>query len=217
MKLRWIWVCVAVMLVVGCGSDNSTGDRWDVGENQQTDAGQDVGSDVGGDGGPGCLAHVPAQHRAAAAACDHVRPDTEPDPGPSYGGPMDCTQNSDCTDGDNGRCVGNGHDGWHCTYDECFADSDCPTSSVCACEGGFRSDANVCLAGNCRTDADCGDSGYCSPSFGSCGSYSGVVGYFCHTCDDECVDDADCGGGGAYCMFDQSVSHWICSTMMCAG
>jgi hypothetical protein len=48
-----------------------------------------------------------------------------------------------------------------------------------------------------------------------------VTGYFCHTCDDECVNDSDCGGsdgyGDPYCMYNQSVGHWMCSTAQCAG
>ncbi len=167
-----------------------------------------------------CLPSVPDAHREAGAMCDDDRaPGVSPPDDPFA--PADCQTDDDCTDGPNGRCTGNSHDGWYCTYDQCFDDSGCGGGSVCECEGGFRSDHNVCLPGNCVTDADCGETGFCSPSFGECGNYSGVVGYFCHTCEDECVNDSDCGGSvdgwGAYCMYDRGVGHWRCSDSHCAG
>ncbi len=138
------------------------------------------------------------------------------------GPPASCTTDAECTSGENGRCTGNSHDGWACTYDGCFQDDDCSAGSICQCEGGFRSDANVCLAGDCHVDLDCGPLGYCSPSLGSCGDYGGIVGWFCHGADDECIDDTDCPGagvpfGGGYCAFDPVVGHFRCSTQQCAG
>jgi hypothetical protein len=73
---------------------------------------------------------------------------------------------------------------------------------------------NVCLGGNCRVDADCGPGGYCSPSFGSCGAYAGVVGYYCHTAKDKCVDDAECASD---CRYDTIMGAWACGTSSCAG
>lgn len=173
------------------------------------------------DGGDvSCLPHAPAAHRSAATECDHERrPGTSPEPG--GGPPATCTTDADCTDGINGRCNGNGHDGWNCTYDRCFADDECSGGGVCECEGGFRSDANVCLPGDCRTDADCA-TGFCSPTLGSCGDYTGTVGWFCHTCEDECVDDSDCAGDGGifgapYCAFDPALGHWACANSHCVG
>jgi len=176
----------------------------------------------GGTGG--VTHHEPANHRATATACDHVRATNDPGVPDGEVGPA-CRSHADCTAGENGRCVGNGHDGWHCTYDACFADADCPTVDdgprLCACGAGDRSDNNVCLTGNCRVDADCGAAGYCSPSLGSCGNYFGFEGYFCHTPDDECSDDSDCGAGGSYgapyCAFMPSTGHWQCSTAQCVG
>ncbi|MGK0360759.1 MAG: hypothetical protein ACI9U2_003073, partial [Bradymonadia bacterium] len=145
---------------------------------------------------------VPAKHRPAPIDCDDARgPGATPEEG---GAPVDCLTDDDCPDGDNGRCTGNGHDGWYCTYDRCFADADC--DGVCQCGGGFRSDHNVCLGGDCRVDADCGAAGFCSPSFGDCGAYTGVNAYYCHTSDDTCIDDADCEGEpqfgfDPYCAF----------------
>jgi len=158
----------------------------------------------------------PADHRAQAVACDNMRDTTPADPQP---GNAQCQVHADCTDGDNGRCTGNGHDGWYCTYDECFVDGDC--EHVCACEGGFRSDFNHCIGGNCRTDADCGRGGFCSPSLGSCGHYDKADGYWCHTAEDECVDDTDCGTQpgdfGPYCAWSAELGHWACSNQECVG
>jgi len=178
-------------------------------------------------GAGGVTPREPVKHRASETTCDHTRP-SNPSNAPADGDPtrVACHSHEDCNQGENGRCVGNGHDGWQCTYDNCFADADCASSSsaeprLCMCEGGVRSDNNVCLPGNCRLDADCGTGGYCSPSLGSCGNYSKVVGYYCHTPDDECVDDADCGGGAAsalaYCAFMPTIGHWKCSTTHCVG
>jgi hypothetical protein len=118
-----------------------------------------------------------------------------------------------------------------CTYDTCFKDSDCDNTTstcgievpeghaVCGCGLGFHSDNNTCLTpGNCRTDADC-RGGYCSPSFGICGNYSGITTYYCHTARDRCVDDEDCAssGMGAYCAYSPMEGLWSCSTSECLG
>ena len=135
---------------------------------------------------------------------------------------MSCTTNAECTEGTNGRCDGNSHDGWQCTYDQCFDDGECG-DGVCECQGGFRSDNNICLqTGNCRLDADCGGCGFCSPTLGDCGDYLGTVGYYCHTPADECVDDSDCApdpqqGGPPHCSFAPAVGHWKCSYAQCVG
>lgn len=166
---------------------------------------------------------VPRQHRATRAACPTDRP---PSTCTGGGAPAACTVDGDCTMGRNGRCVGNPHDGCRCNYDTCSDDSACMTGGPCACRLSTRgaAGANVCLPGNCQIDADCGAGGYCSPTFGSCGEYSGVVGYRCHTPQDECVDDEDCAGVDAgflgqrpYCMYAQEVGHWRCSNSACAG
>jgi hypothetical protein len=81
---------------------------------------------------------------------------------------------------------------------------------VCAC--GI---ANQCKKGNCRLDSDCGQGGYCSPAIDTCGA---VLGYYCHSASDECVNDEDCtnrdGGLQRYlgCLPDPSTSfsRWVC-------
>ena len=163
---------------------------------------------------------VPEKHRAVATKCDGIRSASAP-VAPPTGSMALCRTDSECTQGRNGRCTGNPHDGWACTYDQCEIDSACG-AFVCECEGGFRSDNDVCLAqGNCRVDAECG-SQYCSPTLGDCGDYTKTVGYYCHTPKDECIDDVDCPKSDAafvrpYCAYDHKVSHWKCSTSQCAG
>ncbi len=176
----------------------------------------DAGPVIEEDGGPSCLPHAATEHRTEVAACDHVRgPGSPPEPGTF---PGDCTSDAECTDGENGRCTSWGRGGAGCTYDQCFVDGDCGPGATCECGAG--SGANVCKPSNCRTDDDCA-TGFCSPTFGSCGAYSGNVAYYCHTCEDECVNDADCGGdgswGAAYCAFEPTVGRWICSDSHCAG
>lgn len=168
---------------------------------------------------------VPRVHRASRETCSPTRPPSSCD-NLGGGAPNMCSADSECTEGTNGRCVGNPHDGCRCNYDVCASDTDCTTGGPCACRLATRgaSGANVCLGGNCQIDADCGAGGYCSPTFGSCGDYSGVVGYRCHTPQDECVDDEDCAGADAgflgqrpYCMYAPEVGRWRCSNSACAG
>ena len=186
----------------------------------RTDA--DVDGGVVGDAAPP-VGREPRRHRPTVVGCDDERSNEGPfidDETLARGGDeLQCTAHEDCTDGDNGRCVGNSHDGWYCTYDLCASDDGCD-GGVCECGGGWRSDHNVCLGGNCRVDADCGPGGYCSPTFGDCGDYSGVEAYQCHTPDDACIDDEDCGDGApfaAYCAFNPAARRWMCSDSQCAG
>ena len=174
--------------------------------------------------GTDMAARVPAQHRAAATACAMTRP-----PGPVVLTTGTCKMDSDCVDGtmgQNGRCVPSRF-GATCTYDRCFDDSTCG-GRVCLCRPDGETTAslrvNGCLSeGNCRTDADCGAGGACSPSFSTCGAYTGVVAYYCHTPQDTCVDDTDCtgsdggGGGPGYCMFSPQGGLWLCAYTQCVG
>jgi len=100
----------------------------------------------------------------------------------------DCTEDSDCTGGPNGRCGQ-----WipppvlACNYDECFRDSDCDGGTPCECRASTASSApNQCLGGgNCTVDSDCGAGGYCSPS---------VLEIFCF-----CFTEELCPDGGSEC------------------
>jgi hypothetical protein len=107
--------------------------------------------------------------------------------------------------------------GRRCSYDECFSDDECG-DFVCRCREHAAS-ANICLRqGNCGVDADCGRGGFCSPSFGNCGNYNGVIGYFCHTPTDGCTDDSDCAGEWEpYCMWNSVAGRWTCSDSHCLG
>jgi hypothetical protein len=107
-----------------------------------------------------------------------------------------------------------------CTYDTCYSDSSCTLGGPCACEGESGSPGNSCVRGNCRTDADCGSNGYCSPTLGGCGNYGGVVGYYCHTAADTCVNDSECVMPmmpPGYCMYSPEVGHWACGYGQCVG
>jgi hypothetical protein len=155
----------------------------------------------------------PVIHRVTEVTCG-ARPadagDVIPSP-PTYG---ECETAAQCTSGLNGRCVVD-RGGFSCDYDLCFEDDDCGSGSVCRC-GNPGGEGNRCTQAGCRVDADCPGS-WCSPTFGTCGNYSGVVGYACHTQKDECVDDADCAGSGGYCWYSPMVAHWLCSTANCVG
>jgi hypothetical protein len=76
---------------------------------------------------------------------------------------------------------------------------------------------NTCVQGNCRVDSDCGP-GYCSPSVDSNGC-TGLVGYYCHTPSDECIDDADCSmkNGPMGCMYSTAQGRWTCQTIALCG
>jgi hypothetical protein len=141
-----------------------------------------------------------------------------------------CTSDRDCTAGMNGRCFSGGRIAiCQCSYDTCTTDADCTkVGGPCECRPDTQpgqgivapmpSPANVCKAGNCQTDASCGPGGYCSPSLGTCGNFGGVVGYYCHTPKDKCVDDTDCAAqGGGDCRYDTTTGAWACATSQCAG
>ena len=108
--------------------------------------------------------------------------------------------------------------------DECLTDADCGTTNVCSCAGNTfeyaHATRNICVPANCRVDTDCG-AFMCSPTNSDGGPFYGVQGYFCHTAADECGRDSDCAktmnGQQGYCMFDHTVSHWICGYTFAAG
>ncbi len=129
-----------------------------------------------------------------------------------------CSSDSSCTDGTNGRCVESGGGVLYCscTYDTCANDAACPSGQTCACHGSayVEGQGNTCIQGNCRVDSDCdGGAGYCSPAEDtmSCGS---LLGYYCHTASDQCLDDTDCGqssqGGPQVCTYSTTAHRWQC-------
>jgi hypothetical protein len=201
------------------------------------------------DASPVAPGRAPMNHRSARSTCSHERapetatacgcPDGGLDPIPEPDGGFclcgSCGQDSDCTAGNNGRCGEVGPGGFlRCSYDACFADSDCPGGAPCECRGNAAS-PNVCqTGGDCAVDSDCGPAGYCSPSlvnslcfcsdsslcgdagdtctpgqlFCTCGD-SCDHGYFCHTPCDTCVDDSDCEHSGT-CNFNSIDHRWEC-------
>jgi hypothetical protein len=136
------------------------------------------------------------------------------------------------------RAFGPARCGGVCSYDACAGDSDCGGSEPCLCRASSTElAANSCVTGsNCRVDADCGVGGFCSPSvvnpYCACVStklcddsshcYAGKMevpcacgdacghGYYCHTAQDECVDDEDCRPGTT-CNYDRLEKRWTCA------
>lgn len=229
---RWLVLgaALALALAAGCsesttqttdaatgddaGDDAATGDDAAAGDDAGDDAAAPNDADVDaarGDAGM-CVDGLPDPHRPTPVQCLACRPPS----GTTATSGM-CLSDADCSDatmGANGRCV-YGRIGTYCTYDTCFSDGDCATDEVCLCDtqnGG----GNACVPADCHVDADCGASQGCSPTFGSCGHYSGFVGYRCHTAADTCTVDADCTAPG-YCAYDELSGHWACSTSECAG
>jgi hypothetical protein len=51
----------------------------------------------------------------------------------------------------------------------------------------------------------------------------GLLGYYCHTPSDECVNDSDCPAmpaamGPQACTYSMAKQHWVCATVpICAG
>ena len=81
----------------------------------------------------------------------------------------------------------------------------------------------VCVANNCKVDSDCG-CGYCSPSVDPTCTPAGdvdwgVFGYCCHTPQDTCVNDTDCGTSTTnvqgFCAYSPEIGHWACSYTPC--
>jgi hypothetical protein len=243
---RILYVALISSVLVGCGSvsPSGTGTAGSDGGGQagamggagaMGSAGATAGSTggagtTGSAGAGGTSGRVPAKHRASAVACSADRPAGVCAVPVAAGGSAPtpaCTKDSDCTAGSNGRCLALGRvAACSCSYDACTTDADCThTGGPCACRPDAQSivaptttASNTCLAGDCRVDADCGARAYCSPSLGSCGNYSGVTGYYCHTPADACVDDADCAAqGGGDCRYNPTKKAWDCETTQCAG
>lgn len=173
------------------------------------------------DGGATTTAgRVPMNHRPNADQCAAPAPAVNCMGGNGMlGGDFPCSNDSDCTAGINGRCLhGGGPTGCSCSYDACTQDSDCSTGLTCACRGSpYNSIGNTCVAGDCRVDADCGPAGYCSPVATSAGFCESVVGYYCHTPNDLCVNDSDCPSGNGpnfpsdgFCEYSTTSSRWEC-------
>jgi hypothetical protein len=202
------------------GGNGSSSGGTSSGSSRSSESSSGSGGSSGSSGSSGG-AEVPINHRPTGATCPQQRgPGMLPtqcsyDAGP----PPACLRDSDCTQGNNGRCL---HPDLTppvcevaCSYDQCFTDSDCPAMEPCDCRPSATSSvANVCFGGShCRIDSDCGPGGYCSPSEGY-GAFNCYVAYFCHTPADTCVNDTDCDSGK--CQYDSTAAHWRCGGPMCA-
>jgi hypothetical protein len=172
----------------------------------------------------GARSTYPTSHRVLPMACSGVVTDaaiTPGDAGLSDAGTPSCTQDTDCVscaNGQLGRCEGPFST---CVCDQCMVDGDCGATGVCACNGqtfgwSHTLRGNVCVPSNCRVDGDCGLGGFCSPTTDlSCGAFYGVTGYYCHTVNDQCINDTDCAAGT--CRYSPQVGYWVCATGACAG
>jgi hypothetical protein len=179
------------------------------------------GAVAGGHDGGGtevAAGRAPQNHRANNAQCLGVAPPSDSSCPALAGAPAsDCETDSQCASGSNGRCESNGGGpaGCHCSYDTCTDDDACKTGGPCVCHGSaYLRGGNVCATGNCQIDADCGAGGFCSPSLSPTSCF-GLAGYYCHTPNDQCVDDADCAAGnGTQCMYDVGARRWQCQQTM---
>jgi hypothetical protein len=236
---------LAVVILVGCGG--TTVGQVNHSEPQNgADAGGPGGRTAGGGGASGgdvgvnggasgaggdFVLRPPTSHRATADACSRERGPGDADPYDADGG-LPCTKDTDCTEGDNGRCMKNPYGGvglimihTQCSYDACFADTDCGAGLACACglaigglEPGSSREGNACVHADCHIDADCGPGNWCSLSWASQYCASEVPdGYFCRTPRDTCVEDTDCDGLN-HCAYSKELGHWACVTRsLCSG
>jgi hypothetical protein len=190
-------ILAAAALVIGCldlavsGRNGRGSEQSGSGSGGSTSAGG--GSSGSSTGAPrGICGEIPKLHRPAAVRCDGgnaTPPPWEPDAGNL------CEQDSDCHASDAGLV--------------------CSCAPATGVPGDTDFSVNECVPGNCQVDSDC-SCGYCSPSDEApCGTWCGVVGYFCRTAADTCTNDGDCDAGPnwkewGYCGYSRQVAHWAC-------
>jgi hypothetical protein len=147
----------------------------------------------------------PGRERRAPDPAHPFHPCTDPDPMACLHAST-CGSDEDCTQHANGHCSHNMLKSvrWDsCDYDECYTDADCGGTAVCACSGF----AHRCMRwGNCRIDADCGEGRWCAPSY-DC--RMNLVGYYCRTLADRCIDSSTCAGQP--CAFNDRERAWSCA------
>ena len=234
-----VYVCIAAaVLTAACGGSVSSGQPQPATPSRDGGAGPAVSAgDVPSlEGGPAraCVAldaggreasepMAPQYHRASGECCPADRAPGDTAMTDTIG---TCMSDSDCDAGVSGRCLSD--QTFYCSYDTCFSDSDCAPRTPCLCRPSPTSDSpNYCADGSeCATDSDCGPGGYCSPSPSP--GYTCVTAnpptYYCHTPQDECTNDSDCGlfdGGDIIylnpfniCLYD--TDRWACAFLNCA-
>ncbi len=146
-------------------------------------------------------------HRVSASECASLLPRPETCTGPTPDGT--CAVDADCTDRAHGSCV-SGFGACECSYG-CRTDADCGTGFVCIC----GSPVGSCQRATCTSDADCGGTLECrsfqDPQAGLCGAQA----FECQHPGDECQQDADCAGGGAFCLSDAEGVHRCTTDFPC--
>jgi hypothetical protein len=259
-----IAMVVALLSALACtssfpaGIDNSSsggsGPAGGGGVGSGTDGAGGVTSSGGSSGM--CAGQAPINHRQSAVQCPSQRGPApqfcpsagttctgQPYPSHATGLQLTCSSDSQCTAGVNGRCfppvlVPIALTPGGCSYDECFADSDCGARTPCICRSSSTvNNANICDAGgNCAVDSDCGPCGYCSPSRNVCLNSSNPNDqaegsgdpnpYYCHTASDLCIDDSDCAQPDAgmadvpmvaSCAYNVQDTRWECTQYKCYG
>jgi hypothetical protein len=228
-----MFAVVAVAAVCACGglsegSDGGASGGSSGGSSSSSGASSSSGGSSGAGSSSGAATsnadagRVPLNHRPSDAQCSMPAPPGDcASPGPPPGG---CTSDSSCSNaGPNGRCINQGGGpaaDCFCTSDACVQDTDCPSGQTCACHGSPYTDGrgNACVQGNCRVDADCGAGAYCSPSPRTAICGDSLAGYYCHTAEDQCIDDTDCPSspnvaGIPGCVYSTTDSRWECGDL----
>lgn len=235
--LRWTLLFCSTTVVLGCGGKSLVATKSDSGEAAKGN------EDSGVTFGDSNNVRIPLEHRPAGAVCPQERGTGSPVPDscrPDGSIATNCWDDSECTEGTNGRCLFGGRFACmsYCSYDACNSDADCPGGVPCDCRKDASSFvANTCVTNsNCAVDADCGLEGFCSPSLigilcvcpstdlcpDSAACYAGGTqvpcscgdacghGYFCHTPSDTCMEDSDCDSGDS-CSYDRLAGRWRCT------
>jgi hypothetical protein len=186
----------------------------------------------------GSVMRVPSNHRASTT-CAARAATTSVDPSAcGDAGEFSCASDADCSETSAGFCyVGNCYS--ECLSDACHADSECPSGQMCACiatgnaciaiaQGSCLTDSDCGACGFCSLNlVECGMSHKFCGDVGSCEGYAGIAdgwvstgcnsfcsgrctqGYFCHTPQDNCTDDSDCGVA-SHCAFASVFQSWMC-------
>ena len=123
------------------------------------------------------------------------------------GQPGDCATDADCPGNESCRNLW----GSCACMDQCMSDSDCPQGEICACAGEAASEGsrlvlkNECIPANCGQSGDCEGECGCRGTEFFCGTLDGA---FCPTLNDDCHDNADCGGDR--CAWEPQEQRWTC-------
>jgi hypothetical protein len=225
--IRPFALAAGILGAVGCGTSVSatSGEAGDAeaGAPAMGEADAEAGAPEDADSSPGVASSkVPLEHRPVPAQCSQPRAAGAT----ACNAPIDAGcggSDQSCTAGLDGRCTclltaSSTTEDERCTYDDCLADSDCG-NGVCYClfiDSSHFSWRNVCLTrGNCTVDSDCGSGGYCSLS----DSGWAPAQSFCHTPQDECVNESDCMDvpNTDSCAYDAGKGLWTCQWLCVDG